>query len=76
MHTKTKKISINEHKKILKKIVNLHFLLNNIFTRLFKELKKYKNDYKKYLNYICKNYTIHLNVYLLSIFVHMHEITS
>ena len=55
---------------------NLHFLPNNIFTRLFKELKKYKNDYKKYLNYICKNYTIHLNVYLLSIFMHMHEVTS
>ena len=25
---------------------NLHFLPNNIFTRLFKELKKYKNDYQ------------------------------
>ena len=24
---------------------NLHFLPNNIFTRFFKELTKYKNDY-------------------------------
>ena len=31
--------------KKLKIVDNLHFLLNNILTRLFKELKKYKNDY-------------------------------
>ena len=36
----TKESRINEHKNILK-IDNLHFLPNNIFTRLFKELKKY-----------------------------------
>ena len=36
---------INTKKKI--KIDNLHFLLNNILTRLFKELKKkYKHDYQ------------------------------
>ena len=49
---------------------NLYFLTNNILTRLFKELKKYKNNYQKYLNYIRKNYTMHLNVYLLSISMH------
>ena len=37
--TKTKEFRINEHKNILK-MDNLHFLLNNILTRLFKELKK------------------------------------
>ena len=42
LHTKTKKSIINEHKK-LKIMKNLHFLPNNILTRLFKELK---NIYK------------------------------
>ena len=37
--TKTKESRINEYKNILK-IENLQFLPNNIFTRLFKELKK------------------------------------
>ena len=59
---------------------NLHFLPNNIFTRFFKELTKYKNDYilivfKLYI-YIYRNYTMYLNVYLLSIYIHMHEVTS
>ena len=36
LHTKTKKRRINEHKKK----DNLHFLPNNILTKLFKELKK------------------------------------
>ena len=31
---------------------NLHFILNNIFTKFFKKLTKYKNDYQQYLNYI------------------------
>ena len=44
--TKTKESKINEPKKILK-INNLHFLPNNIITRLFKELKNiYKNNYQ------------------------------
>ena len=61
----------------LKKIDNLHFLLNNVFTRLFKELKKYiKMTINNILNYICKNYTMHLNVYLLNISMYMHGITS
>ena len=59
---------------------NLHFLSNNILTRFFKELTKYKNDYQQYLNYIYiyiyRNYTMHLNMYILSIFLHMHEVTS
>ena len=29
-----------------KKMENLHFILNNILTKLFKELTKYKNDYQ------------------------------
>ena len=28
------------------KIENLHFILNNILTKFFKELTKYKNDYQ------------------------------
>ena len=31
---------------------SLHFIPNNILTRLFKELIGYKNDYQQYLNYI------------------------
>ena len=55
---------------------NIHSLANNILTRLFKELKKYKNNYQKYLNYIRKNYTMHLNVYILSISMHLHDVTT
>ena len=43
---------------------NLHFIPNNILTKLFKELTKYKNDNQQYLNYIYKNYIIYLIVYL------------
>ena len=42
---------------------SLHFIPNNILTRLFKELTKYKNDYQQYLNYIYKNNNMHLIVY-------------
>ena len=42
LYTKNKKSRINEHKNILKKMDNLHFLPNNILTRIFKELKKRK----------------------------------
>ena len=46
LYTKIKESTINEQKNIFK-IDNLHFLPNNILTRLFKELKKiYKNDYQ------------------------------
>ena len=40
LYTKTKMSRINEHKNFLKKklkLDNLHFLLNNILTRLLKE---------------------------------------
>ena len=40
LYTKIKESTINEHKNIFN-IDNLHFLPNNILTRLFKELKKY-----------------------------------
>ena len=58
---KKKKVLRNNLKK---KMDNLHFILNNILTIFFKELKKYKNDYQQYLNYIYKNYIMHLIVYL------------
>ena len=41
LRTKTKESKINEHKKKKIKMDNLHFLPNNILTRLFKELKIY-----------------------------------
>ena len=31
---------------IIKKKGNLYFILNNILTKFFKELPKYKNDYQ------------------------------
>ena len=31
---------------IKKKMDNLHFIPNNIFTKIFIELTKYKNDYQ------------------------------
>ena len=37
---------------IIKKMDNLHFIPNNILTKFFKELTKYKNDYQYYLHYI------------------------
>ena len=40
LRAKTKVSKINEHKKVFLKMDNLHFLPNNILTRLFKELKK------------------------------------
>ena len=47
---------------------NLHFIPTNILTKFFKELKKYKNDYQQYLNYIYIyiyiNYIMYLIVYL------------
>ena len=43
---------------------NFHFIPNNILTKFFKELTKYKNYYQQYLNYIYKDYIMHLIVYL------------
>ena len=47
LRTKTNSLELMNIKKFLKN-KNLHFLHNNILTRLFKELKKniYKNDYQ------------------------------
>ena len=42
----------------------LHFIPNNILTKFFKELTKYKNDYQYYLNNIYRNYIMYLIVYL------------
>ena len=49
LSTKTKKFRINKLlKKMLhnnlKKMDNLYFIPNNILTKFFKELTKYKND--------------------------------
>ena len=62
MNHKKKKSASNNF--FLKKIEDLHFILNNILTNFFKELTKYKNDYQLYINYIYRNYIIHLIVYL------------
>ena len=49
---------------IIKKNDNLHFIPNNILINFVKEITKYKNDYQQYLNYIYKNYIMHLIIYL------------
>ena len=54
---------------------NLHFIPNNILAKFFKELNKYKNDYQQYLNYIQKLYYASYCI-SLSIFMHMHGVTS
>ena len=41
----------------------LHFIPNNILTKFFKGLTKYKNGYQQYLNYIYRNYIMYLIVY-------------
>ena len=51
LSTKIKKSRINESSKkkkcytIIKKMDNLQFIPNNIFTKFFKKWKKYINDY-------------------------------
>ena len=54
LNTKTKESRINKsqkkkkivlHNNLKKKKDNLHFIPNNILTKFFKELTKYKNDY-------------------------------
>ena len=62
MNCKINKKSFTIIKK--KKRDNLYFIPNNILNNLFKELTKYKNDYQQYLNYIYRNYIMHLIVYL------------
>ena len=62
---------------------NLYFIPNNIFTKYFKELIKYKNNYQQYLNYIYIHTHTHIQelyyafYYIsLSISMHMHGVTS
>ena len=63
MNRKKKKKKL--HNNFIKNMDNLHFISNNILIIFFlKELTKYKNDYQKYLNYIYKNYIMHLTIYL------------
>ena len=50
------------------------FILNNIYTKFFKELTKYKNDYQYYLNDIYRNYIMYLIVISLSVSMHMHRL--
>ena len=47
-----------------KKKDNLHFIPNNIFTKFFKELSKYKNDYQQYLNYIYVGFILCILLYI------------
>ena len=54
---------------------NLHFIPNNILTKFFKKLIKYKNDNQYYLNYIQELYYASYCIFL-SISMHMHEVTS
>ena len=49
---------------------------NNIFTKFFKELIKYKNDYQQYLNYIFQELYYAFYCISLSVSMHMHGITS
>ena len=54
---------------------NLHFIPNNILTKNFKELTKYKNDYQQYLNYIYRNAFYCIYIYINES-MHMHGVTS
>ena len=56
-------------------MVNLHFIPNNILTKFFKELTKYKNDYQQYLNYTQELYYTFYCI-SLSVSMHMHVVTS
>ena len=56
---------------------NLHFIPNNILTKNFKELKKHKNDYQQYLNYIYIYELYFVSYFIsLSVSIHMHGVTS
>ena len=54
---------------------SLHFILNNILTKFFKELTKYKNDNQLSLNYILELYYASYCIFL-SISMYMHGVTS
>ena len=55
---------------------NLHFIHNNIITKFFKELTKFKNDYQQYFKlYIQELYYISYCI-SLSVSMHMQRVTS
>ena len=54
---------------------NLHFVPNNILTKFFKELTKYKNDYQQYLNYIQELYYVSYCI-SLNVSMYMHKVTN
>ena len=54
---------------------SLHFIPNNMLTKKFKELTKYKNNYQQYLNYIQELYYVSYCI-SLSVPMHMHEAIS
>ena len=60
MNCKKKKKVLHNN---LKKMNNLYFISNNILTKFFKELTKYKNDYQQYLNYIYRKNIMDFIVY-------------
>ena len=51
------------HNNLKKNMDNLHFIHNNILTKNFKELTKYKNDSRVFKLNIQMNYIIYLIVY-------------
>ena len=56
---------------------NLHFIPNNIHTKFFKGLIKYKNDYQQYLNYIYIQELYYTSYCVsLSVSINMHEVTN
>ena len=54
---------------------NLHFIHNNILTKIFKELTKYKNDSIVFKLYIQELYYISYCIFL-SVSMYMHGVTS
>ena len=63
MNCKKKRVLRNNNNKKRTWIIYILYLINNILTKLFKELTKYKNDYQQYFNYIHRNYIIHFILY-------------
>ena len=48
---------------------NLYFIPNNILTKIFKDLTKYKNDYQQYLNYIGLQASVNLRLEHASVYL-------
>ena len=60
---------------IKKRKDNLHFIPNNILTKFFTALTKYKNDYQQYLNYIYELYYASYCI-SLSVTIYMYGVIS